>query len=437
MLDKMYDIAVAEVMSRCANDLQNQVALVGEVSDGIERLQDRALAYVSRSPTFEDADEDVKRQAAKFVVDDLFQLGPIEELLWDPEVSEIMVNSPDQVMVERRGKITLSDVHFFDEEHVQRTIARIVSSDGRRCDNQSPLCDCMLHRTGAPFDGSRVNAVAFGIAKHWTLDVRKFRNDALTPESLIANGSMDENMADFLQALVLARMNIVIEGGTGSGKTTLLNALSNFIPDGQRIITVEDTAELNLAKSHVLSLQSRPANNEGKGEITLQQLVINTLRQRPDRIVVGECRGPEAFDMLQAMNSGHDGSLTTTHANNPRAALDRLQNLVQMSRAGANMPPDAIMKIITEAVDFVVEIKRLPDGSRRVNNICEVCGMQGNVPTVGSIMKFQKTGIDSNGRIKGEFRPTGSRIVSEDHKERFYSNGVEIKSSWFDNGGLW
>lgn len=338
MLDKMYDNAVAEVMSRCANDLQNQVALVGKVSDGIERLQDRALAYVSRSPTFEDADEDVKRQAAKFVVDDLFQLGPIEELLWDPDVSEIMVNSPDQVMVERRGKITLSDVHFFDEEHVQRTIARIVSSDGRRCDNQNPLCDCMLHRTGAPFDGSRVNAVAFGIAKHWTLDVRKFRNDALTPESLIANGSMDDNMADFLQALVLARMNIVIEGGTGSGKTTLLNALSNYIPDGQRIITVEDTAELNLAKSHVLSLQSRPANNEGKGEITLQQLVINTLRQRPDRIVVGECRGPEAFDMLQAMNSGHDGSLTTTHANNPRAALDRLQNLVQMSRAGANMP---------------------------------------------------------------------------------------------------
>ena len=167
MLDKMYDNAVAEVMSRCANDLQNQVALVGEVSDGIERLQGRALAYVNRSPTFEDADEDVKRQAAKFVVDDLFQLGPIEELLWDPEVSEIMVNSPDQVMVERRGKITLSDVHFFDEEHVQRTIARIVSSDGRRCDNQSPLCDCMLHRTGAPFDGSRVNAVAFGIAKHW------------------------------------------------------------------------------------------------------------------------------------------------------------------------------------------------------------------------------------------------------------------------------
>ena len=238
MLDKMYDNAVAEVMSRCANDLQNQVALVGEVSDGIERLQDRALAYVSRSPTFEDADEDVKRQAAKFVVDDLFQLGPIEELLWDPDVSEIMVNSPDQVMVERRGKITLSDVHFFDEEHVQRTIARIVSSDGRRCDNQSPLCDCMLHRTGAPFDGSRVNAVAFGIAKHWTLDVRKFRNDALTPESLIANGSMDENMADFLQALVLARMNIVIEGGTGSGKSTLVHLLDRLYDLQEGRITI-------------------------------------------------------------------------------------------------------------------------------------------------------------------------------------------------------
>lgn len=437
MLDKMYDNAVAEVMTRCASDLQNQVALVGEVEDGIDRLRDRALSYVRRSPGFAEASEEVQQQAATFVVDDLFQLGPIEELLRDPEVSEILVNSPDQVMVERRGKIVPSGVHFFDEEHVQRTIARIVNSDGRRCDNQSPLCDCMLHRAGAAFDGSRVNAVAFGIAKHWTLDVRKFRNDALTPDALIANGSMDENMADFLEALVHARMNIVIVGGTGSGKTTLLNALSNYIPDDQRIITVEDTAELNLAKSHVVSLQSRPANNEGKGEITLQQLVINTLRQRPDRIVVGECRGPEAFDMLQAMNSGHDGSLTTTHANNPRAALDRLQNLVQMSRAGANMPPDAIMKIITEAVDFIVEIKRLPDGSRRVNNICEVCGLQGSVPTIGSIMKFQKTGVDDAGRIKGEFCPTGSRIVSGDHKERFYANGVEIKNSWFDNGGLW
>lgn len=437
MLDKMYDNAVSEVMTRCASDLQNQVALVGEVEDGIDRLRDRALSYVRRSPSFADASEEVQQKAATFVVDDLFQLGPIEELLRDPEVSEILVNSPNQVMVERRGKIVPSGVHFFDEEHVQRTIARIVNSDGRRCDNQSPLCDCMLHRAGAAFDGSRVNAVAFGIAKHWTLDIRKFRNDALTPAALIANGSMDENMADFLEALVHARMNIVIVGGTGSGKTTLLNALSNYIPDDQRIITVEDTAELNLAKSHVVSLQSRPANNEGKGEITLQQLVINTLRQRPDRIVIGECRGPEAFDMLQAMNSGHDGSLTTTHANNPRAALDRLQNLVQMSRAGANMPPDAIMKIITEAVDFVVEIKRLPDGSRVVNNICEVCGLQGSVPTIGSIMKFQKTGVDEAGRIKGEFRPTGSRIVSEDHKERFYANGVEIKNSWFDNGGLW
>ena len=241
MLDRKYDNALSEVMSRCANDLQNQVALVGQVSDGIDTLRDRALAYVHRSPAFSEEDESIQRQAAKYVVDDLFQLGPIEELLWDPDVSEIMVNSPDQVMVERRGKITLSGVHFFDEEHVQRTIARIVSSDGRRCDNQSPLCDCMLHREGAPFDGSRVNAVAFGIAKHWTLDIRKFRNDVFTPASLIANGSMDENMADFLQALVLARMNIVIEGGTGSGKTTLLNALSNYIPDDQRIITVEDT----------------------------------------------------------------------------------------------------------------------------------------------------------------------------------------------------
>ena len=438
MLDREYDNALAEVMQRCQGDLQGQVALGGDINDSLEMLRGRALAYIHRSPGFEGVDENTAHEAARFVVDDLFQLGPIEELLWDHEVSEIMVNSPDQIMIERRGHIEPAPVHFFDEEHVQRTITRIVTADNRRCDQQSPLCDCMLHRAGAPFDGSRVNAVAMGIAKHWTLDIRKFRDDALTPEALIENGSMDENMADFLQSLVLARMNIVIEGGTGSGKTTLLNALSNFIPDDQRIITVEDTAELNLAKTHVVSLQARPANNEGKGQITLQQLVINTLRERPDRIVVGECRGAEAFDMLQAMNSGHDGSLTTTHANNPRSAIDRMQSMVQMNPACASMPPDAIMKIITEAVDFIVEIKRMPDGSRRINDISEVCGSQGGVPTIGSIIKFAKTGVDDEtGRILGKFRPTGSRIVSENHKERFYANGVEIKTSWFDNGELW
>ena len=382
--------------------------------------------------------DDAYQEVLRAAINDLYYFGPLEDLLYDESLSEIMVNGPESVWVERSGRLMLTDVCFEDDDHVKFTIDRIAAGMNRRCDEASPLCDCTIVRPGTPFNGSRVNAVLKGVAvDHHLINIRKFRKDALTPEALMANGSFDGRMLEIMRAIVQGRMSTIVAGGTGSGKTTLLNAISLYIPPEERIITIEDTPELRLNQPHVARMETRDANVEGKGRIDYRDLVTNALRQRPDRIVVGECRGPEAFDMLQAMNSGHDGSLTTTHANNPRAALDRLQNLVQMSRAGANMPPDAIMKIITEAVDFVVEIKRLPDGSRRVNNICEVCGMQGNVPTVGSIMKFQKTGVDSGGRIKGEFRPTGSRIVSEDHKERFYSNGVEIKPSWFDNGGLW
>lgn len=402
------------------------------------RARDLLAEIVDSGPEGSRLDDDSFDAVIQAGINDLYYLGPIEELLPDTTISEIMVNAPDDVWVERAGLLQKTPVTFEDDEHVKFVINRIASADGRRCDEAQPLCDCILNRPGAIFNGSRVAATAKGIAvDHNILNIRKFRPDAVEPEDLMALGTFDQRMLEFMEAIVLGRMNVVIAGGTGSGKTTLLNACSSFIPDDQRIVTIEDAPELRLQKPHVVRKTARRPNIEGEGEITIRQLVIHALRERPDRIVVGECRGPEAFDMLQAMNSGHDGSLTTTHANNPRAALDRLQNLVQMSRAGANMPPDAIMKIITEAVDFVVEIKRLPDGSRRVNNICEVCGMQGNVPTVGSIMKFQKTGVDSNGRIKGEFRPTGSRIVSEDHKERFYSNGVEIKPGWFDNGGLW
>ena len=438
MLGREYDNALVEVANRCSSDLQSQVALNGSIEDGISALTDRALTYVRRSGRFDDLDADGQREAATAVVNDLFQLGPIEELLWDQSITEIMVNSPDQIMIERAGKIEQAPVHFRDEDHVAAIIQRVVGSDNRRCDFQSPLCDCMLHRAGTPFDGSRVNAVAMGIAKHWTLNIRKFRNDMLTPEALIENGSMNERVAEIFQALIRARMNILIEGSTGTGKTTLLNMMSNYIPDNQRIITVEDTAELNLAKSHVVSLQARPENNEGRGKITLQQLVINTLRERPDRIIVGECRGAEVFDMLQAMSSGHDGSLTTVHANNPRNSLDRLMLLMQTNPSASHMPPASIMSVITEAVDFIIEVKRLPDGTRRVNDISEVCGSQGSVATLGSIMHFKKTGIDEKtGRIEGVFAATGSRIVSEDHKERFYANDVEIKNEWFDNGGTW
>ena len=298
------------------------------------------------------------------------------------------------------------------------------------------MCDCKLRRRGASFDGSRVNAVWRPIAvDHPTLDIRKFRNDLLTPEALIGMDTMDEKIADFLRALVEARMNIIISGGTGSGKTTLLNAVSNFIPNDQRIITIEDTAELNLAKDHVIRLEGRQANSEGAGLITIRQLVRNTLRMRPDRIVVGECRGAESFDMLQAMGTGHDGSLTTLHANDARRALGRLEMMMQMSEEGAGMPNRSIRQFISDAVDFIVQTRRFRDGSRRITEVVEVCGMQGDVITTGNIFKFQEEGM-VDGRIQGSFVPGGDRMMRS-HIVRFENAGIPVNDSWFDDGRTW
>lgn len=436
MLSRNYDPALREVMNRYGSQLANMVADGGGLQDGVQGLVSQIRQYIDASGMFDELTDEELDDAARFCIDDLFQLGPLEPLLKDETITEIMVNAPDRVLVERGGKIVDSGVHFFDDAHIERIITKIVASDNRRCDSASPMCDCKLRRRGASFDGSRVNAVWRPIAvDHPTLDIRKFRNDLLTPEALIGMDTMDEKIADFLRALVEARMNIIISGGTGSGKTTLLNAVSNFIPNDQRIITIEDTAELNLAKDHVIRLEGRQANSEGAGLITIRQLVRNTLRMRPDRIVVGECRGAESFDMLQAMGTGHDGSLTTLHANDARRALGRLEMMMQMSEEGAGMPNHSIRQFISDAVDFIVQTRRFRDGSRRITEVVEVCGMQGDVITTGNIFKFQEEGM-VDGRIQGSFVPGGDRMMRS-HIVRFENAGIPVNDSWFDDGRTW
>jgi pilus assembly protein CpaF len=332
---------------------------------------------------------------------EILGFGPIEPLLKDASISEIMINGPKQVYVERSGKLELAEVEFNDDEHVMRVIDRIVSPLGRRIDESSPTVDARLP------DGSRVNAVIPPIALNGpTVSIRKFSRDPFTVEDLIRFGTFTAEMATFLKACVEARLNIVVSGGTGSGKTTMLNVLSSFIPDDERIITIENAAELQLRQEHVVRLESRPSNIEGKGEVTIRDLVINSLRMRPERIVVGECRGGEALDMLQAMNTGHDGSMTTAHANSPRDTLSRLETMCLM--AGMDLPVRAIREQIASAVDVIVQQDRLKDGTRKIVNVTEVQGMEGDVIVLQDIFNFQQTGVE-NGKIVGRMKPTGIR----------------------------
>jgi pilus assembly protein CpaF len=335
----------------------------------------------------------------KEVLDEALGLGPLEDLLADKRVSEIMVNSKDQIYVETGGKLTLSSSNFSSDEAVLGVIERIVAPIGRRIDESSPLVDARL------MDGSRVNVIIPPLALNGpTITIRKFSKEKLIADDLVKFGSMNENMVKFLKICVENRKNILISGGTGSGKTTTLNIISSFIPDDERIVTIEDAAELQLSQDHVVSLESRPPNIEGKGAIHIRDLVRNSLRMRPDRIVVGECRGGEALDMLQAMNTGHDGSLTTGHANSPRDMLSRLETMVLMS--GVELPSRAIREQIASAIDIIVQ-SRLKCGARKITQICEITGMEGDIITLQDIFAFEQHGFDENGKTIGEFKSSG------------------------------
>jgi pilus assembly protein CpaF len=346
--------------------------------------------------------DDLKAEIARQVLNDLLGYGPIQPLLDDPDVSEIMVNGPKKIFVEKMGQLIKSDIAFDDDDHVLRIIDRIILPLGRRVDYDSPTVDARLP------DGSRVNAVVRPIAIDGpSITIRKFKKDKLKVEDLIEFGSITKQMADFLEACVKARFNIVISGGTGSGKTTLLNVISGFIPEKERIITIEDAAELKLQQEHVMRMETKPANSEGLNSVTIRDLVKNSLRMRPDRIVVGEVRGGEALDMLQAMNTGHDGSLTTVHANSPRDAISRIETLVLM--AGMDLPLKVVRQQISSAVDLIVQQTRLKDGNRKITAITEVAGMEGDIVVLTDVFKFNQVGVTEDGKVLGEVKPTGIR----------------------------
>jgi pilus assembly protein CpaF len=357
------------------------------------------------------------------VLNELFGLGPLEALLRDPAISDILVNRFDQVYVEREGRIQQTDIVFKDDRHLMQIIERIVSTVGRRIDESSPMVDARLR------DGSRVNAIIPPLAIDGpALSIRRFRTGRLGPEDLVDRQSLTSPMLDFLQAAVACRLNIVVSGGTGAGKTTLLNTLSGFISNVERIVTIEDAAELMMRQRHVVRLETRPPNIEGKGAVRQRDLVVNALRMRPDRIIVGEVRSDEALDMLQAMNTGHDGSLTTIHANSPRDALYRLDTMVAM--ASLNLPERAVRQQIASAVNLIIQVTRLSDGTRKVTAITEVTGMEGDVVSTQDIFVFDRTGLRRDGKVCGKFRATGIRPRCT---ERLQSFGVQLPADMFEH----
>jgi pilus assembly protein CpaF len=367
--------------------------------------------------------ESMRIQLFRNVMQELIGFGPIQDLLDQPEVTEVMVNRPEQIYIEREGKLIDTKVKFDDDDHIMRVIERIISPLGRRVDGDNPMVDARLP------DGSRVNAVIPPVSIDGpVLTIRKFSKSKLTIDQLIEFDTLTPMMSDFLRACVLGRLNIIISGGTGSGKTTLLNVLSSFIPETERVVTIEDSAELRLDQRHVVRMEARPPNLDGRGQVTIRDMVRNALRMRPDRIIVGECRGGEALDMLQAMNTGHDGSLTTLHANSPRDSLLRLETMVLM--AGMDLPLKVIRQQVASAVDLIVHQSRLKNGPRKITAISEVAGMEGDTIVMSDIFKYEQTGVTPEGDVIGSFGPTGIRPMFSPRLEAVgYKLGAEMFST--------
>ena len=399
-------------------DLTKLAALTSEqVHAEVSRLAESVLAQEGAPLSAAE-----RERLVNDVQHELFGLGPLEPLLADPTISDILVNSHKKIYIERRGKIEATNVTFKDDEHLMRVIERIVSSVGRRIDESSPMVDARLQ------DGSRVNAIIPPLAIDGpVLSIRRFGAEPLRMSALVQNNALTKDIADMLEMCVNARLNVLISGGTGAGKTTLLNALSAYIPENERIVTIEDSAELQLQQPHVVRLETRPPNVEGRGEVSQRDLVRNALRMRPDRIVIGEVRGGEAIDMLQAMNTGHDGSLTTVHANTPRDALSRLETMIQMT--GMRLSDRAMRQQVASALNLVVQVARLSDGSRRVTSISEITGMEGETITMQEIFMYERTGIDAQGQVIGRFRPTGIRPR---FAERLKSCGLQLPRVFFE-----
>jgi pilus assembly protein CpaF len=412
----------AELRSRVQQKLIQDIgpnadfSQAGEMRKRIQSLFEAALETEGTQLTRAD-----RTRLFEQIVADILGYGPIQSLLDDETISEVMVNGPKQVYIERSGKLVKTDVTFTSDEHVMRVIDRIISPLGRRCDESSPYVDARLP------DGSRVNIIIPPLCLVGpTITIRKFSRNPLTTDDLISFGTLTPEMVTFLRATVEAKLNVVVAGGTGSGKTTLLNVLSSFIPADERIVTIEDSAELQLRQEHVVTLETRPPNIEGKGAVTIRDLVRNSLRMRPERIIVGECRAGEALDMLQAMNTGHDGSMTTLHSNSPRDTLSRLETMCLM--AGMDLPLRAIREQISKAIELIVQQSRMKDGSRKVTHIAEVQGMEGDVIILQDIFVYEQSGVDERGKLVGRLRPTGIRPK---FMEKLESHGIYLPPGVF------
>jgi len=417
----MLDDALTELKAALHGKLINEIDLEGlnrlDERTARERVGDLIRDMLIRDKTPLALYE--REQITRDILDELFGLGPIQPLLTDPTVSDILVNGARTVFVERHGTLERTELKFSDDQHLMRIIERIVSRVGRRVDESSPMVDARLA------DGSRVNVIIPPLALNGpVLSIRRFALDPLTASDLLTNQTLIKPMLDLLAAAVQGKLNILISGGTGAGKTTFMNVLSAFIPDRERIVTIEDAAELQLRQGHVVRLETRPPNIEGKGAVKQRQLVINALRMRPDRIIVGEVRGEEAVDMLQAMNTGHEGSMTTIHSNSPRDAVTRMETMVAM--ANLNLPDRAVRQFIASAIHVIVQVSRLTDGTRRVTNITEVTGMEGPVITMQELWTFERSGYDSSGTIKGRFQTTGIRPR---FSEKLAAYGIRIETA--------